>query len=179
MKGIVFVKLGEFIEETWGDWFWDELISEANLPSQGAYTSVGTYDDEELQSILGLIEIKKQISVTDAQLAFGKWVFIKLYQAAPPDAHNFTDLFEFLHGVQNVIHVEVKKLNPDALLPEFEFIDQTEKTLTLKYISPRRMSYFCEGLIMGLSEFLKQPVKVTRSHDQGEECILMVEKLDG
>ena len=46
MKGIIFVKLNQFVDELWGEEFWDALLQEATLPSEGIYTSVATYDDE-------------------------------------------------------------------------------------------------------------------------------------
>lgn len=48
MKGIVFVKFNAFVEELWGDEFWDELLDEADLPSEGIYTAVSNYPDEEI-----------------------------------------------------------------------------------------------------------------------------------
>ncbi len=179
MKGIVFVEFNNFIEELFGDEFWDELIGEADLPSEGIYTTVGTYDDQELFSLVGLVCEKKGLTGQQAQHSFGHWVFKKLYQAAPAEAHDFKDVFEFLHAVENVIHVEVKKLNPDAILPEFEFLSETDRTLTLLYKSPRHMCYFCEGLIKGLSEHTGQPVEVCQSecvHEQGQRCVIEVTK---
>ena len=152
MKGIVFVKFNEFVESLWGDVFWEELIEEANLPSEGVYTSATTVDDAELFTLIGLIVEKKQISAEEAQLAFGKWVFKELLTMAPPEAHDFKDVFEFLHAVQNFIHVEVKKFNPDAILPEFVFLEESPNQLVFEYISPRHLSKFCEGLIRGLAE---------------------------
>jgi predicted hydrocarbon binding protein len=180
MKGIVFVKFNEFIEELWGEEFWDELLYDAQLPSEGIYTTVGTYDDQELFNLIGLIVDKKGLSPKDAQFAFGKWVFKELYQAAPPQAHDFHDIFEFLHAVQNFIHVEVKKLNPDALLPEFEFISESPTLLKFHYQSPRKLCFFCEGIIHGLAEHTRQAVKVSQSeceHEGDQRCVIEVEKL--
>ncbi len=181
MKGVVFVKLNEFIEETFGLAFWDEILQETSLPSGGAYTTVENYADEEMFTIVATVSNKKGISPGDAQIAFGKWLFKELYAAAPPDVHQFTDVFTFLHGVQNVIHVEVKKLNPDALLPEFDFIDETPTNLMLRYRSPRNMCEFCEGLIYGLSDHTGQKVNVSHQkcvHQGDSECILNVKKID-
>lgn len=179
MKGIVFVEFNNFIEEMFGDEFWDELLEDANLPSEGIFTSVGTYDDQELFTLVGLVCEKKDLTGQQAQHAFGQWVFKKLYQAAPAEAHDFKDIFEFLHGVENVIHVEVKKLNPDAILPEFEFLSETDNTLTLLYKSPRHMCFFCEGLIHGLAEHTGQPVEVHQTecvHEQGQRCVIEVNR---
>ena len=78
MKGIVFTKLNDFVEELWGLEFWDELLNESKLPSGGAYTTVEYYDDEEMYTLVGKISDKKNISPDDAQIAFGRWLFKEL-----------------------------------------------------------------------------------------------------
>lgn len=181
MKGVVLVKLNEFVEETWGLDFWEELLVATNLPSEGIYTSVAYYDDSELFDLVAQISEKKAISPDDAQKAFGQWVFKELYKAAPPDVHQFTDVFTFLRAVQDVIHVEVKKLNPDVMLPEFDFLEETASKMTLRYRSPRKMCKFCEGLIYGLSDHTKQKVQINHDkceHHGDDHCVLSVTKLD-
>ncbi|MBA1333177.1 heme transporter CcmB, partial [Candidatus Endoriftia persephone str. Guaymas] len=44
MKGIVFSKFIEFVEERFSPEMADDIIESSDLPSGGAYTSVGTYD---------------------------------------------------------------------------------------------------------------------------------------
>jgi predicted hydrocarbon binding protein len=180
MKGIVFVKFNEFVEQCWGDEFWDELLEEAQLASQGIYTTIGTYADQELFTLIDLVVIKKNISSKQAQIAFGEWVFKELYNVAPNDVHDFKDVFEFLHAVQNVIHVEVKKLNPDALLPEFEFLSESATHLSFNYLSPRQLCFFCEGIVLGLAKHTGQEIKVSQAecqHEGGQRCVIEVEKL--
>jgi hypothetical protein len=180
MKGIVFTKLNEFVEELWGLEFWDEILQQSKLASGGAYTTVEYYNDQEMFTLIENISAKKNISGSEAQIAFGRWLFKELYLAAPPDVHQFKDVFSFLHGVQNVIHVEVKKLNPDVLLPEFDFISETATEMQFRYRSPRNMCHFCEGLIYGLAEHTNQKVEVTHCkcvHVGDDECILKVKKV--
>ena len=179
MKGVVFVSFADFIEETWGLDFWDEALNQVKPASQGIYTTVSTYPDQELLDLVGFICDAKSISIEDALRAFGKWLFVRLHGMAPPQTQEFSDPFVFLRGVQDAIHVEVKKLNEDAILPEFKFLKETENQLTLEYISPRRLSSFCEGLIIGMGEFISQPLTVDRE-ESGEgdnwRCILTVNK---
>lgn len=180
MKGIVFVKLGEFVEQTWSYEFWDELLCNTELASGGIYTSAGLYDDQELVALVGAISSLKGMTTDDAQKAFGHWVFKELYAAAPSDVHQFIDVFTFLRAVQDVIHVEVKKLNPDVLLPEFDFLEETQSSLTFHYKSPRKMCQFCEGLIYGLADHTKQSVEVIHKsceHKGDDICVLQVNKL--
>lgn len=180
MKGIVFVKLSEFVEENWGLALWDELLQEINLDSGGIYTSVGLFSDQEFFSLVTLIASKKNITEKQIQIAFGKWIFKELYALAPPGTHDFIDVFEFLHGVQNIIHVEVKKLYPDVFLPEFNFLFESEKTLRFHYKSPRKLCYFCEGLVYGLSQHVNQEVTITHvecEHDNDTRCVIEVTKV--
>jgi predicted hydrocarbon binding protein len=160
--------------------FWDELLNDAELPSEGIYTTVGTYDDQELFTLIDLVVDKQNMSAKDAQFAFGKWVFKELYNLAPYGAHDFKDVFEFLHAVQSVIHVEVKKLNPDALLPEFEFLSETPKQLSFHYQSPRKLCFLCEGIVAGLAQHTGQQIKVSQSeceHKGDQRCVIVVDKL--
>lgn len=180
MKGVVLVKLNEFVEETWGLALWDEILQEANPASEGIYTSVGQYDDEEFFTLAQLVADKNSLTLEQAQKAFGEWIFKELFAIAPPGAHDFVDIFEFLHGVQNIIHVEVKKLYPDVLLPEFDFLYESEKTLKFHYKSPRKLCHFCEGIINGLADHVKQKVAVSHvecEHNNDARCVLEVSKL--
>ena len=93
MKGVILVKFSEFIEQTWGDEFWDQLLLEADLPSEGIYTSASTVDDQELYALIGLVVEKKGITGEQAQKSFGTWLFSHLLEMAPPDAHNFSNVF--------------------------------------------------------------------------------------
>lgn len=179
MKGIIFVKLNEFVDQTWGLALWETLLQSTTLPSQGIYTSVATYNDQELFDLIGALCEQTSLHPDDAQFAFGRWLFKELHAAAPTDVHQYPDVFTFLRGVQDVIHVEVKKLNPDVLLPEFDFLEETKDSITFRYRSPRKMVKFCEGLLYGLADFVNQKVKVTYVSDgkmDNSDPILKVEK---
>lgn len=181
MKGIVFVQFADFIEHTFGLDFWDEVLTTVNPISGGVYTTVGAYADEEFLALLSCVCEAKSMSANDAQIAFGIWVFEKLHGAAPKGTATSTDVFDFLRHVQDVIHVEVKKLHADAILPEFTFLEETPTELTLVYHSPRALCAFCEGLILGLGEYLNTPLKVSHLscvHHGQSQCVMKVTKLN-
>ena len=78
---------------------------------------------------------------------YGKYIFdyfVKNYEGffSPHD-----NSFDFLDSLENHIHVEVKKLYPDAELPTFETSRPDEHTMIMVYNSRRKMSAFAEGLI--------------------------------
>ena len=179
MKGVIFVKLSEFIESTFGEAFWDELLTQANLPSHGAYTTVSTYDDNELFQLIALIESQKGVSAAEAQRAFGSWLFRHLIELAPEHKGTIISTFDFLEKVQNMVHVEVKKLHPDALLPQFTFLQTSPNHLALRYESERGLCFLCEGLIQGLAQFTQENIQVQQSqciHVGDSDCIIEVQK---
>jgi len=52
MKGIVFNEFIEMVEDKFGEDMVDDIIDESDLPSGGAYTTVGTYDHGELVTMV-------------------------------------------------------------------------------------------------------------------------------
>lgn len=58
MLGIVFTSLIDMLEETVSPEFADDVIVEAELANDGAYTAVGYYPFEEMQRMLGVL-VKK------------------------------------------------------------------------------------------------------------------------
>ena len=78
---------------------------------------------------------------------FGRHLFSSLAKNYPhffPDDIHFLD---FLSGIHDYIHVEVRKLYPDAELPEFEVEREADDQLVIIYKSTRHMEALAEGLM--------------------------------
>src|SRR5688572_20439814 len=52
VKGIVFTEFMEMVESSFGLAVTQKILDHSNVPSKGVYTSVGTYDDQELLSLV-------------------------------------------------------------------------------------------------------------------------------
>ena len=52
MKGLVFTEFLEMVESKFGLEVVDNIIEHSELPSGGVYTSVGTYDFNEMLSLI-------------------------------------------------------------------------------------------------------------------------------
>lgn len=162
MKGIVFTTLFDMLEETHGLDFVDDLIAQCDLPSGGSYTAVGTYDHQEIvQLVTKLSEISGQ-SPSHLLQAFGKYLFSKLATSYPDFINRSTNLLDFLENVETYIHVEVRKLYPDAELPRFECERLPDGSLAMVYRSARHFEDLCEGLLLGACEQFKTPSTITR-----------------
>lgn len=176
MKGAIFNALQELVEEKFAYELWDEIIEGLQLDSEGIYTSTENYTDEELFAIVGQLSVKSNIALPDLIRVFGKFLFPKLMKNAPQQAKAATSLRAFLKMVDDLIHVEVKKLYQDANLPHFDYEDASN-SLTLLYESPRKLCYLSEGLIEGAAEHFDEKISLTHPvcmHDGAKACHIVV-----
>ena len=149
MKGVIFTTFNQMIEEKFGLDMWDELIDRVDPPSGGAYTAVDTYDDAELVAMVKELAGITQTPLPDLLFAFGQYAFKPLAASYPGAIRPDMDAKEFLQSVHDVIHVEVKKLYPDAVLPTFTYEDPAPDRLVMIYDSPRKMCPLAQGLVQG------------------------------
>ena len=70
--------------------------------------------------------------------------------------------FELLEKVDSFIHVEVKKLYPDASPPALKCTKYNDKTMELIYASPRCLGDVAEGLIQGCAAYYGDKLHVQR-----------------
>ena len=125
MKGIVFTEFLDMVETTFGLEVVDSIIENSDLPSEGAYTSVGTYEFNEMVQLLTNLSKSSKISINDLQYSFGFYLFDGLVKAHPEVVSNYKNPLGLLYSIEDHIHVHVKKLYPDAELPTFKILEKT------------------------------------------------------
>ncbi len=167
MLGVVFTTLIEMLEENVSPEFADEVITEAKLDNDGAYTSVGYYPFSEMQKILGVLVAKTGKPPEELLHGFGYYLFGRLAQSHGQVMSGSKNLLDALSVLDNDIHVQVRKLYPDADLPTFTVVSRTENTMVLEYYSVRELAPLAEGLMDGAAEFFGQKVnRVTTKSDK-------------
>ena len=147
MKGIVFTEFLELVEEKFGLEVVDEIIEKSQLKSQGIYTAIGTYEFSEMLQLLNHLSDNTGISIDNLLLVYGEHLFSVLDKSYPSLMASYNDPIEMLSSIENHIHVEVKKIYPDAELPTFETIEKSENSLIMIYKSSRAMHHFGLGLM--------------------------------
>ena len=147
MKGIVFTEFLELVEEKFGLEMVDEIIQKSQLESKGIYTAVGTYEFSEMLQLLQHLSNNTGISIDNLLLVYGEHLFSVLDKSYPSLMASYSDPIEMLSSIENHIHIEVKKIYPDAELPTFETIEKTENSLIMIYKSSRAMHHFGLGLM--------------------------------
>lgn len=161
MKGIVFSEFLELVEEKFGFDMADDIIDEANLPSGGAYTSVGTYDHNELITLVGLLSKKTGIETEALIQVFGEHLLGYFHDSYPVFFDEVDNCFDFLDTIEHRVHVEVRKLYPEAELPTFSANFPAPKTMLLTYTSKRPFSALAFGLIKGSAKYYGEDIEVT------------------
>jgi hypothetical protein len=149
MKGVVFTELLEMVENTFGEQVADRIIDECDLPSGGSYTSIGTYDHNEILTLVTKLSEITTIAVPDLVQAFGKYLFGRFRDGYPVFFEGVDTAFQFLKNIESYIHVEVRKLYPDAELPSFEYSSPSPDVLIMTYSSTRPFGALAKGLVEG------------------------------
>jgi len=75
MKGIVFTEFLDLVEYKFGLEMVDTIISKSKLPSEGIYTSIGTYRFSEMFSLLQNLSAQTNISIDNLLLVYGEHFF--------------------------------------------------------------------------------------------------------
>ena len=146
MKGLLFCEFIEFLEEQIGDDETQEIIDSAELASEGAYSRVGFYDYQELIQLLVTTAAYTQKEAGDLLQSFANHLFMVFKRDYSSFFDGVTSAAEMLKTIDDHIHVEVKKLYPDAELPEFRY-EEKGKELHLYYSSPRPLAGVAHALI--------------------------------
>ncbi|MCJ2186160.1 heme NO-binding domain-containing protein [Novosphingobium beihaiensis] len=167
MKGIVFTEFLEHVESAFGVDVLEDMIERSEVPSGGAYTSVGTYDHAEMGALIAALSSLTQTPAADLVHRFG----ISLGTGFSGKFESFfqekANLFDFLESVESHIHVEVKKLYPDAELPSLVMVERSPEAARLRYRSPRNLDELAAGLIVSSAAYYNDSVTVTR--EPGED----------
>ncbi|MGI4852216.1 MAG: heme NO-binding domain-containing protein [Janthinobacterium lividum] len=162
MKGIVFTSFLEMVDEMFGEEMTEDIIDSCDLPSKGAYTSVGTYQFDEMAQLATVLSQKVSIDIEKLLFTFGKYIFVKFTVYYAGKYENKKNAFEFLKSINDHIHIEVKKLYPDAELPEFSFTESSKDNMCLIYKSTRPLADFAEGMIYGCFDYYEEKIEIIR-----------------
>lgn len=180
MKGVVFTEFLEMVEDKFSANMVDDIIDDADPASGGIYTAVGTYPHEEIVSLVGSLSKQTDIAVPDLVKIFGEHLFGRFTVLYPDFFTDKTDVFDFLESVETYIHIEVKKLYPDAQLPTFDTRREGNNTLIMYYNSPHPFATLADGLLKGCIAHFNIEANITmidRSEGQGTSAEFHIVKV--
>lgn len=140
----------------------DDLLDSCQLSSGGAYTALGTYDHQEMVTLVVRLSELTSTPVPDLLKAFGKHLLGRFVTLYPDFFRQAPTSYDLLERIEHHIHVEVRKLYPDAELPSFDCRRPSAGALVMTYSSSRPFADLAEGLIRGCIAHYGEPVRLIR-----------------
>lgn len=178
MKGIVFTEFIDLVELKFGLEMVDKIIQQSTLESNGIYTAVGTYRFHEMLQLVTNLSQNTGISIDDLLLVYGEHFFNVIETSYPGLLASYNDPLDMLSSIESHIHVEVKKIYPDAELPTFLVEEKTANSLIMIYKSSRSMHYFGLGLMNKTFEHFNSiaTIELEKINDDGTEVKFIIHK---
>jgi len=167
VKGLVFTEFLDLVDGRYSFETCERIIEMSDLPSGGIYTSVGTYDPQEMATLLGNLSAVTGTPTPELLQLFGRHLFTRFVAAFPVFFVGITSSLQFLPLVNDYVHIEVRKLYPDADLPAFSCQTPSPGTMVMTYSSKNDLPDLAEGLINGCIEHF------------GDAFTVSCERLDG
>lgn len=172
MKGVAFNMLEEIVSRDHGVDAWDGLLDRAGL--HGAYTSLGSYPDEDLMRLVAAASDALDTPPDDIVRWFGREALPLFYRAHGDLFAAHETARSFVLALNEMIHPQVRKLYPGAYVPEFDFDTRSEEVLLMGYHSPRKLCAFAEGLLEGSAAHFGERVSIEQPQcmNRGDEKCL-------
>jgi hypothetical protein len=164
MKGIIFTEFIDLVAEKFGEEMVDRIIQESNLPSGGAYTAVGTYHHSEMTMVVRSLAEATSLPMTNLLKDMGEYLLSRFAIRYPQFFSSIDSTFDFLSRVEEHIHVEVRKLYPDAEFPSIICERPSENEMVLIYRSTRPLAALAEGMMMGAIAHFGETIEVTKAY---------------
>lgn len=162
MKGLVFSQFIDMVEERFGPDLCERIIAASDLPSGGVYSTLGTYDFEEMASLVNALSRETGSPPSALIKAFGVHLFGRLVKLYPQFIDGEVSTMGFVPKVENYIHHEVRKLYPDAALPSFIIEDLGPDRMVFVYQSPRPLGDMAEGMLLGCAQHFGEDIELVR-----------------
>lgn len=162
MKGMVFAEFLSLVEQKFGDDMVDDLLDSVELASGGAYTAVGTYEHGEMVALVTALSEHTGLPVDPLMHAFADHLMKFFYANYPTFFEKAGDTLSFIESVDRHIHVEVRKLYPDAELPSFCCTRRGDHEMRVVYTSSRNFDALAEGLMKAAAHYFGEELEVER-----------------
>lgn len=175
MMGIMFNIVEEIVTAEYGPDTWDDLLDDAGV--EGAYTAIGSYDDAELLALLDAASARLEMPREQVTVLLGRRSLPLFLARYPALVGEETSARGMLLTLNSFIHPEVRKLYPEADVPDFTFVNESVDALAMTYHSRRRLCALAEGLILGTGDHFGEELSVRQPecmHRGADHCLLVV-----
>lgn len=175
MRGLMFTEYFAFVSSLSDEDVVDDVLFGLGHDITGAYTSVGNYGFDEFAKIHGAMSHRLKTDAAELARQFGHWLMARFAVLFPDYLDGVESGLDFLEKTGAHIHVEVRKLYPDASPPEVSLERVDETHCRLHYISHRPLAPVALGLTEACLVHFKDRFKVVKHYTKGAETVFEME----
>lgn len=175
MKGVIFNVLEQVYTDRYDADAWYDLVEASN--SSGIYTSLGSYPDEELVSLIETAALTAGHEFQEMLRWFGRAALPVLAKKYPHFFAPHREAESLVRSVNEIIHPEVRKLYAGAGCPHFHFGSDEGGRMLIGYNSARQMCRLVEGFVHGVSDYYLQTAEIEHlacMHEGAPRCLIAV-----
>lgn len=158
MLGIVFTEFLGQVKNTCSPGMLDHIIEESGV--DGDFAELGHYPHQDMAALVLALSQRTGEPAATILERFGKHLFGQLCRRHSWLVACVTDSLDFLQGVEQTIHAEMRKLYPQAELPRIDSDRLSPDTLRLTYGSRRCLAPLALGMIRGCAEYFGESLHV-------------------
>ena len=160
MKGIINKGIEEMVLSLHGDELWGRVKKAAGVEEPFFAVSL-EYPDQSTLDLVGALAEELSISPKEVMVAYGRWVVPNTLKKHYPTFIQLAgkDTRSFLLNM-NSVHEMVTRSVANARPPTFEYEEQEDRGLLMRYRSDRKLCAVLEGLILGVGDLFDQELKV-------------------
>jgi Haem-NO-binding len=160
MLGLVFTEFVECVETGFGLGTADRV--QRACPFHTNFTAVDIYDHQQLIVMVTKLHEATGLPIEQLVRGFGHHIFSSF-------AKNRADAFagikcteQLLRHVENVIHLDVRSIYPDAELPQFRFPESPAGEIHVEYLSSRPFAELAHGMIESSIQYFGEDWQIKR-----------------
>ncbi len=158
MKGAIFKLLEDFVDATYGPDAFDALVESTELETDEPFVGPGNYPPGDLLALVATAVAAHDTTVEQLLRAFGRHAFPSLARSVPTLMEGLDTPRAFLHGLESMIHTEVRKLDGEANPARFTVTEVDGTEILLRYESPFGLFPLVEGFLDGVADWYETPL---------------------
>lgn len=160
MKGIIFTELIEMMEDLMGLEFTNKVIEDARLENEGAYTAIGTYPPQDMFKIMASLSMHAGNTPESLMKSYGEYLFYRIIETHKKELTECCDTFSFLQKLNNIVKMEVLKLNPKATIPSIKAKLLDKSSMEVLYKSDQQMADLIHGIMSESAKHFRETINI-------------------
>lgn len=162
MQGVIFTELIEMMEDLMGLDFTNKVIEDAHLDNEGAYTAIGTYPHQDMFKLMKSLSKYAGSSQENLLRSYGEYLFYRFSKPYAKELAESPNAFSFLQKLNDIVRMEVLKLDPKASVPLLSAKPIDVNTMEILYHSERKLGDLIEGLLTGCIGYYQEAIGIER-----------------